>query len=1053
MSNALPSNGDGISLAAKARIDGICLAFEDAWRAGERPSIEGALGDVSGAERGWLLRELILLDCYYRVRAGESPTAAEYQASYPEEAESIAEALLDGTRSWQPAASPADEATPIASVQATAAQFLPGTMLAGRYRIVGLLGRGGMGEVYRADDLKLGQAVALKFLPRRLERDAACLEYLRREVCLARQVTHPNVCRVYDLGEAEGHPFLSMEHVDGEDLAGLLRRIGRLPSDKGLMVAQQIFAGLAAAHRQGIVHRDLKPSNIMLDSHGHVRITDFGLACLADAADREPRWVGTPLYMAPEQLARQPVTARSDLYAAGLLVYELLTGQRPFAGTSPEELRRERLQTVPRRPSLLVEDLNPAMEEIILQCLAPEPFDRPASAWSVVVRLPHADPLEAAVAAGQTPSPEMVAAARDPVSLRPALATLCLAFVLVGIVLVAWLSETTTIVGRTPLRDPAVLAASARNIVAQQGFDKPPGVEFYGFAYSDRRDSQTPIHFWYRFSPGPLVPQLYAGSLKSPGSGSVSWDDPPWLASGEAAVRLNAEGRLIEFRAVPKHEATEASERPPPVVGPPGDWWDGGFAKLWQHAGLGDSQDWTPAEPPFASMAPAATAPFAGGERRMGRGVCPDTGEPVWIEAIRDAGHPVYFRVASTSPGPLADEATAFPIRQLEAAMVALSFLLLGSAAWLARSNLRRGRADRRGAWRLAAFGFAVSLAAWVLLTSPAGHLPHWTVVVMGLQHALLWSGVLGLFYLALEPAVRRLWPAALVSWNRVLAARLGDPRVGSDTLIGVAGGVATQLMWQVTLLLPSWCGRGPPRWFEPERLAFAAPLQTLLGGRYCLGEVLQRQMYALAVGLSILLMLLVLRLVFRRQWLAGLVYVSIGVIVWPAGVGDPAFSRITSGLTSLLVAVLATRFGLVTLVSYSFVRFLLLFPMTTRFSDWHATGTTLFPLAAVAGLAVYGYHCSRKGCEKNGTGSEPKRRKPWKISGCEGACPNFFTASEGTTGVPGCLTRMIRLACPTLQTETPPNSCDGRRRTTWNSLSPKTPPRPLPRNLFICRS
>ena len=148
------------------------------------------------------------------------------------------------------------------------ARFLPGDVLAGRYRIVELLGRGGMGEVYRADDLKLGQPVALKFLPRDAAGRRDRLERFHAEVRMARQVSHPNVCRVYDIGEVDGQLFLSMEYVDGEDLASLLRRIGRLPPDKALEIARQICAGLAAAHESGVLHRDLKPANIMLDGRG-----------------------------------------------------------------------------------------------------------------------------------------------------------------------------------------------------------------------------------------------------------------------------------------------------------------------------------------------------------------------------------------------------------------------------------------------------------------------------------------------------------------------------------------------------------------------------------------------------------------------------------------------------------------------------------------------------------------------------------------------------------------------------------------------------------------
>ncbi|MGH9315508.1 MAG: serine/threonine-protein kinase, partial [Thermoanaerobaculia bacterium] len=151
--------------------------------------------------------------------------------------------------------------------------FAPGAVLAERYRIIGLVGRGGMGEVYRADDLKLGQPVALKFLPRKLSGERTWIERFYAEVRHARQISHPNVCRVYDVGEIEGRHFLSMEYVDGEDLASLLRRIGRLPGDKAVEIARQLCAGLAAAHELGVFHRDLKPYNVMLDGRGRARIT------------------------------------------------------------------------------------------------------------------------------------------------------------------------------------------------------------------------------------------------------------------------------------------------------------------------------------------------------------------------------------------------------------------------------------------------------------------------------------------------------------------------------------------------------------------------------------------------------------------------------------------------------------------------------------------------------------------------------------------------------------------------------------------------------------
>ncbi len=186
-------------------------------------------------------------------------------------------------------------------------------MLAERYRIVGLVGRGGMGEVYKAEDLKLDQTVALKFLPEAIALDGAALARFHKEVRITRQVSHANVCRVYDIGEVEGRHFLSMEFIDGEDLSSLLRRIGRLPGDKAIEVARQICAGLAAAHDNGVVHRDLKPANIMIDGRGKALITDFGVAVVAQELRGDEVIAGTPGYMAPEQLTGKEVTQRSGL--------------------------------------------------------------------------------------------------------------------------------------------------------------------------------------------------------------------------------------------------------------------------------------------------------------------------------------------------------------------------------------------------------------------------------------------------------------------------------------------------------------------------------------------------------------------------------------------------------------------------------------------------------------------------------------------------------------------------------------------------------------------
>ena len=204
--------------------------------------------------------------------------------------------------------------------------------------------------------------VALKFLPRANVSEAALARF-RNEVRIARQVSHPNVCRVYDIGFVEGQRFLSMEYVDGENLGSLLRRIGRLPEDKAIEFTRKICAGLSAAHERGVLHRDLKPSNIMIDGRGQVRITDFGLAALAAEIPLSDIRSGTPAYMSPEQKSGSEVTVRSDVYALGLVLHEIFTGKQ-----------RAKTQST---PSELVKDLNPAIERVILRCLEEDPRRQP----------------------------------------------------------------------------------------------------------------------------------------------------------------------------------------------------------------------------------------------------------------------------------------------------------------------------------------------------------------------------------------------------------------------------------------------------------------------------------------------------------------------------------------------------------------------------------------------------------------------------------------------------------------------------------------------------
>src|ERR1051326_6459128 len=403
-------------------------------------------------------------------------------------------------------------------------RFLPGRLIAGRYRIIALLGKGGMGEVYRADDLTLGQAIALKFLPDEAARDEGLLERFRNEVRIARKVSHPNVCRVYDVGDVEGQTFFTMEYVDGEDLASLLRRIGRLPSDKAVEISRQLCAGLAAAHAKGVLHRDLKPANIMLDGRGQVVITDFGLAGVADDIRGAEVGSGTPAYMAPEQLAGKEVSTRSDIYALGLVLYEVFTGKRAFAD-SAADLLHKRGDRTPSRPSSVVKDLDPIIEKVILRCLEFDPAARPGTALSVAAALPGGDPLAAALAAGETPSPQLVAASGETEGLRPKAAIAILAAILLGLSFSVYYSIHYNAFEKMGLEmTPEVLTEKAHEVIARLGYEGRPADSVYGLKIDgdfqdavEKNDKPHPnwdavlaarpslLQYWYRQSSDDLM--------------------------------------------------------------------------------------------------------------------------------------------------------------------------------------------------------------------------------------------------------------------------------------------------------------------------------------------------------------------------------------------------------------------------------------------------------------------------------------------------------------------------------------------------------------------
>ncbi|MCA9649814.1 MAG: protein kinase [Myxococcales bacterium] len=269
-------------------------------------------------------------------------------------------------------------ATHGATALAGEATLRPGALFAGRYEIQALLGTGGMGSVYRVRDTKLDEVVALKLLTLHGEH---AVERFVAEVRLARRVTHPNVARTHDFGEDGRLRFLTMEHVPGTTLERIIEERAPLPTAAVVRLGAQIADGLAAAHEAGVVHRDLKPANVLVDEHERVAITDFGIARAVgrDGGTQTGALLGTPYYMAPEQVMGRPADERSDLYALGVILYELATGARPFPSETPMGAALARLQACPIDPRAH-HPVDPGLSSVIMRCLAREPQGRPASA-------------------------------------------------------------------------------------------------------------------------------------------------------------------------------------------------------------------------------------------------------------------------------------------------------------------------------------------------------------------------------------------------------------------------------------------------------------------------------------------------------------------------------------------------------------------------------------------------------------------------------------------------------------------------------------------------
>jgi serine/threonine-protein kinase len=845
------------------------------------------------------------------------------------------------------------------SQSGTTGGFAPGTILADRYRIVAQLGRGGMGEVYRADDLRLGQPVALKFLPESVAQDPDARERLFAEARNARSIAHPHVCRVYDVGEmaftsigpagtpqggsGRGRLFLTMEYIDGEDLASLLRRIGRLPGPKASEIARQLCAGLEAAHERGVLHRDLKPANVMIDGRGHARITDFGLAVDTRQAASAREFAGTVAYMAPERLHGQPATVQSDLYALGLILYETFTGKPAFKASTLDEWLAVHDRSTPDRPSQWSSEIDPATERIILQCLSKDPAARPASARQIAAALPGGDPLAAALAAGETPSPELVAASGAEGTLPRRTAWALLMACVVSLAAAGFIWQWTSLAGLVPFEgSPEVLRAKARTILREirhegaaedHGWDIVPDGAHLRYLATERRDTYlfdrvgqaipAPLTFRFRQSPEPLRPLGITGM--------VMFDDPPPGIPGESQITLDSMGRLTSLRARPVGGAQQEGLSAEP------DW-----SPVLSAMGLGgaDLQEAVPARiPPFAAEVRRAWTAAVNGER-------------VTVEAAAYRGRIVYaerFGVWQQSQAGGRVPPVGLANRPAQTLLAVLWMATLAAVALLARRNVNMGRGDLRGAMRVAAVmlagGIAFSIAGrhWVF---DAFWL--WMVVSTQLGGPLFNAALVWLFYLGLEPSARRYWPRLLVGWTRMLEGRWRDPLVGQGLLAGVLLGT----LLPVVATLPELGGRffgvaGAHPSFWIASLSPAMNYLSAVGGMALMG---------LKNSLGILGFMVVARFLLKRDMAVFAATAFVAALAATSGVAPFALDLTQAAVGGVATVLFFRRFGLLALAVGLGVNYVVRqTPWTLDYSRWFAWRPGL-TCAIIVGVMVWGF-------------------------------------------------------------------------------------------------
>jgi len=816
-------------------------------------------------------------------------------------------------------------------------RFKTGDVFAERYRIVSLLGRGGMGAVYRAHDIVLDVPIAIKFVR---SSGADYRTSMLHEVRLAREITHPAVCRVFDVGEAGDQLYFTMEYVDGEDLSSLLKRIGRLTSEKVTEIAHQVLAGLAAAHAKGVIHRDLKPANIMIDSRGRVRITDFGIA-VRETDSVEGTLAGTPSYMAPEQLNGGEVKPATDLYAVGLILYELLTGRPVFRGDTFSDIFRQKMARHPLPLSESVTGVDSRLESAIAAAVSREMADRPKSAVAMAAAIPGGNALAMAVEAGTTPDPSLVAAATiehdvPRGSLWVVVGSLVL--LLAGVVLLA---DSSWGFGQlAKLKEPAVLADRAGQMLRDLGYREGDGDRDWGFL--DNPFAASPresVVFWYRERKTREIPS-FAQMVVDVSSLEDMIQTPESVSREALLVMLDPLARLLYLHDGPTFGANFAAARSSEAAF---DW-----SKLLSLAGLDETE---------LEAEDNASLPVLSDACAVWQGADPEAvGGRIRVEAAAFDGRPVYFSVERM------DASAQGSWRQLRwrsglrrAVERPLYVLVVLAALVFGVINVVKGRTHLVGAVTLVGTVLVVEVAVRLLSVGNATHPldSPMQVVAGGSFEIVIAAFGVGLCYLGMEPFARRRRPETLIAWNRLLSGRVTDSSVGTGLLIGASTGAALTLLSELDRVVLRTMGLD-----ASAALQAGERLNSVLGLGSLFAEVFDHLNTAIIGGILLAFLAVAVGFVVRPRWLGWLVFVLLVAAIWTIqdGAHVPA-SMLTDGLpAAALILFILLRFGLLAAVVAQLAeRMLDCYPITAETGAWFAQGG-FFAIGVVLAIGTAGF-------------------------------------------------------------------------------------------------